>query len=241
MPSNSLPCPFCGAGNDAAAHTCIACGAPLDPSKATPTYLKAMGVPPSPEPVDTPSTMTTTEVSPSSGIPEPSAPVEPVKKQLKEGAAAVAAGLGLVGVGGLIMRTIAEALAILTAALVIGYNAGHVAINNWPPYLLLGVAGGMAVGIAVGSVIKRSVFALISAPFGALIGVFAAISLRLNQRGTMWLPLFTIAGACLLAVLGGRSNRSGRFQVYQRLRPILGAIGGILFSLLGFAIGHVIY
>ena len=54
-------------------------------------------------------------------------------------------------------------------------------------------------------------------------------------------PLLTIAGACLLAVIGGRSNRSGRFQVYQRLRPILGAIGGFLFALLGFAIGHVIY
>lgn len=238
MPSNSLPCPFCGAGNDAAAHTCIACGAPLDPSKATPTYLQAMGVPSSPEPPASPSVTTPQIPDP---VLEPSAPVEPVKQQLKEGAAAVAAGLGLVGVGGLIMRTIAEALAILTAALVIGYNAGHVAINNWLPYLLLGLAGGIAVGIAVGSVIKRSVFALFSAPFGALIGVFAAISLRLNQRGTMWLPLLTIAGACLLAVIGGRSNRSGHFQVYQRLRPILGAIGGFLFALLGFAIGHVIY
>ncbi len=241
MPSNSLPCPFCGAGNDAAAHTCIACGAPLDPSKATPTYLKAMGVPPSPEPVVTPSETTNPEVSPSATVPEPTAPVEPVKKQLKEGAAAVAAGLGLVGVGGLIMRTIAEALAILFSSLLIGYNAGHVAINNWPPYLLLGAAGGLAVGIAVGSVIKRSVFALFSAPFGALVGIFAASSLRLDQRGTYWLPLFTAAGACLLAVLGGRSNRSGRFQAYQRLRPILGAIGGFLFALLGFAIGHVIY
>ena len=241
MANDTLTCPFCGAGNQAAAYKCVACGAPLDPSKATPTYLKAMGVPPSPEPVITPSSTAPTEVSPSAAVPEATAPVEPVKQQLKEGAAAVAAGLGLVGVGGLIMRTIAEALAILTAALVIGYNAGHVAINNWLPFLLLGVVGGTAVGIAVGSVIKRSVFALFSAPFGALIGVFAAISLKLNQRGTMWLPLFAIAGACLLAVLGGRSNRVGRFQAYQRLRPILGAIGGLLFSLLGFAIGHVIY
>ena len=241
MANDTLTCPFCSAGNQASAYKCVACGAPLDPSKGTPAYLKAMGVPSSPEPVEPPSPMTTTEVTPSPDVPEPAAPVEPVKQQLKEGAATVAAGLGLVGVGGLIMRTIAEALAILTAALVIGYNAGHVAINNWLPFLLLGVAGGIAVGLAVGSVIKRSVFALFSAPFGALIGVFAAISLKLNQRGTMWLPLFTIAGACLLAVLGGRSNRAGRFQVYQRLRPVLGAIGGILFSLLGFAIGHVIY
>jgi hypothetical protein len=237
MANDTITCSFCGAANKSAAATCIFCGAPMDPSRGTPAYLQAMGIPPSPEALTSPAP----ETSVLPDAPEPAVPVEPVRQQLKEGAATVAAGLGLVGVGGLIMRTIAEALAILTAALVIGYNAGHVAINNWLPYLLLGVAGGMAVGIAVGSVIKRSIFALFSAPFGALIGIFVAIGLRLDQRGTMWLPLFTIAGACLLAVLGGRSNRAGRFQVYQRLRPILGAIGGILFSLLGFAIGHVIY
>jgi hypothetical protein len=238
MASNSNPCPFCGAGNNAAAYTCVACGAPLDPSRSTPSYLKAMGVPPSPEAPASPAEPTAQAPAPA---PELVTPVEPIAQNIKEGAAAVAAGLGLAGVGGLIMRTIAEALAILTAALVIGYNAGHVAPNNWLPYLLVGLAGGIAVGIAVGSVIKRSIFALFSAPFGALIGVFIAISLKMTSRGTLWLPLFTFAGACLLAVLGGRSNRVGRFQAYQRLRPILGAIGGFIFALLGFAIGHIIY
>ncbi len=238
MASNSNPCPFCGAGNDAAAHTCIACGAPLDPTRATPSYLKAMGVPSSPEAPASPAVTTAQVPTPA---PEPVAAVEPIKQNIKEGAAAVAAGLGLAGVGGLVMRTIAESLAILTSALVIGFNAGQVTPNNWFLYLLLGVAGGAAVGIAVGSVIKRSIFALFSAPFGALIGVFIAIVLKLNSRGTPWLPLFTIAGACLLAVLGGRSNRASRFQAYQRLRPVLGAIGGFIFSLLGFAIGHIIY
>jgi hypothetical protein len=238
MSSNSNLCPFCGAGNDASVYKCIACGAPLDPSRATPSYLKAMGVPESPEAPVSPAVTTPQAPAPA---PEPLTPVEPMVQNFKEGAVAVAAGLGLAGVGSLVMRTIAESLAILTSALVIGYNAGHVAPNNWLPYLLLGLAGGIAVGISVGSVIKRSLFALFSAPFGALIGVFIAISLKMTSRGTLWLPLFTVAGACLLAVIGGRSNRAGRFQAYQRLRPVLGAIGGFLFTLLGFAIGHIIY
>jgi hypothetical protein len=238
MATNSLHCPFCGAGNDTAAHTCIACGAPLDPSRATPSYLKAMGVPSSPEAPVSPAGITNESSTPA---PEPVATVEPIKQNIKEGAAAVAAGLGLAGVGGLVMRTIAESLAILTSALVIGFNAGQVTPNSWFLYLLLAIAGGAAVGIAVGSVIKRTIFALFSAPFGTLIGVFITIALKLNLRGTPWLPLFSIAGGCLLAVLGGRSNRGGRFQTYQRLRPILGAIGGIVFSLIGFGAGYIIH
>lgn len=228
MASNSLPCAFCGTRNDPAKETCFACGAPLDIAR--------------PAPVLTP--VKTTPVVPLAEVPAtPQAPVEPVKQQLKQGIAAVGAGLGLVGVGGLLMRTVAEALAILIAALVIGFNAGRVSPfpGGWFLYLLLGVGGGALVGFAVGSVIKRAVFVLFSAPFGALLGVGAAILLKLNTARTPWLPLLAIAGACALALLGGRSNRTARFAGYQRFRPLLGTIGGIIFGLIGFGAGWIVH
>jgi len=227
MATNSLPCVFCGARNDPAKETCIACGAPLELSRPAPVVT----------PVNTASDFPLADLS----TPQP--PVEPVKQQLKEGIAAVGAGLGLAGVGGLLMRTLAEALAIIIAALVVGFNAGRVSPfpGGWFLYLLLAVGGSAVVGVAVGSVIKRSVFVLFSAPFGALLGVGAAILLKLNTARTPWLPLFAIAGACLLALLGGRSNRTARFAGYQRFRPLLGAIGGIIFGLIGFGAGWIVH
>jgi len=170
-------------------------------------------------------------------------PAEPLKETLKEGIAAVGAGLGLAGVGGLLMRTLAEALAIVLAAIMVGFNAGRVSPfpNGWFLFLLLAAGGGAAVGLAVGSVVKRGIFALFSAPFGALVGIGAALALKLNALRTPWLPLFTIAGACLFALLGGRPNSSARFTRYQRIRPLLGALGGIFFALIGFGAGWIVH
>jgi hypothetical protein len=227
MAAKTLPCAFCGALNDPAGTTCFACGGPLDVAR------------PKPEPE------ITTRVTPliSTPVENPSTSSEPLKQQLAEGAAAIGAGLGLTGVGGLVFRTVAEALAILTAALIVGFNAGRVAplAGGRFLFLLLGVGGAAVVGIAVGSVIKRGIFVLFSAPFGALLGAAAALILKLSGRGTPWLPLLTAGGACLLALLGGRSNRTGRFSGYQRFRPLLGALGGMFFGLIGFGIGLLIH
>jgi len=173
----------------------------------------------------------------------PETPVEPLKEQLKQGVAAVGAGLGLAGVGGILVRTLAEALAILLAAIMVGFNAGRVTPfpNGWFLFLLLAAGGGAAVGLAVGSVTKRGIFALFSAPFGALLGIGAAYALKLTALRTPWLPLFTIAGACLLALLGGRPNSSALFAKYQRVRPLLGSLGGILFGLIGFGVGWIVH
>jgi len=228
MAANSLPCAFCGACNDPAKETCIACGAPLELSR--------------PAPVMTPIN-TASDFPLAADLSTPQTPVEPVNQQLKEGIAAVGAGLGLAGVGGLLMRTIAETLAIMTAALLIGLNAGKVCPfpNGWFLFTLLGGGGGALVGLAVGSVVKRAIFVLFSAPFGALLGIVMANTLKLDSPRTPWLPLVAIAGACLLALLGGHSNRTARFTRYQRLRPWLGAIGGLIFGLIGFSAGWVVY
>lgn len=226
MSSSQVTCAFCATLNPSSASACLACGAPIELPKLQPVRI--------------------TEV-PDSAVPSmletshQDVPAEPLGSQVKEGLAAVGTGLGLAGIGGLLFRTLAEALAILTASLVIGFSAGRLSPAGGAfIFLLLAVGGSALVGFAVGSVIKMSIFVLFSAPFGALLGIGAALVLKLNSPGTPWLPLLAIAGACLLALLGGRSNRIARFAGYQRFRPLLGAVGGIMFGLIGFAIGSLI-
>jgi hypothetical protein len=230
MAANSLPCAFCGTPNDPAAAACFACGGPLEVARPVAPVITQPSAPVLP-------------VTPVTQPAAPETPVEPLREQIKEGVAAVGAGLGLAGVGGLLFRTLAEALAIILAAMMVGFNAGRVSPfkETWFLFLLLGAGGGTLVGLAVGSVVKRSIFALFSAPFGALLGIVAALGFKLTAVRTPWLPLFTLAGACLFALLGGRSNRTARFAKYQRLRPLLGAIGGTLFGLLGFGIGWIVH
>lgn len=228
MSPTQITCAFCGVLNNPSDYNCSACGAPLEVSKPTPVTVTMV-----PEPMDI-------------SAAEPgatAAPGEPVNQQLKEGIAAVGAGLGLAGVGGLLLRTVAEALAIMTAALLVGLNAGKVCPfpNGWFLFLLLGGGGGALVGLSVGSVVKRAIFVLFSAPLGALLGIVLANTLKLDASRTVWLPLFAITGACFLALLGGRSNRTARFAGYQRFRPLLGAIGGLIFGLIGFSAGWVVY
>jgi hypothetical protein len=43
------------------------------------------------------------------------------------------------------------------------------------------------------------------------------------------------------ALLGGRRSAGMSLPCFQRARPILGLIGGLLFGLLGYAINYRIY
>ncbi len=229
MASNNISCAYCATLNTPSSSNCIACGAPIVLPRFQPVTITEVT-----EPLTMPTTMEALQSE---------VPAQPLGDQFKEGLATVGAGLGLAGIGGFFFRTLSEALAILTAALIIGFCAGSISPfpGGWFVFLLLGVGGSALLGLAVGSVVKRSIFVLFSAPFGALLGVAAALVLKLNSPGTPWLPLLAIAGACLLALLGGRSNRSARFAGYQRFRPLLGAIGGIIFGLIGFGAGWIVH
>ena len=229
MASNQISCAYCATLNTPSSSNCIACGAPIVLPRFQPVTVTDV-----PESMTIPSSMEALQSE---------VPAQPLGDQVKEGLAAVGAGLGFAGIGGLVLRTLAEALAILTTALIIGFSAGRVTPfpDGWFVFMMLGVGGSALLGLAVGSVVKRSIFVLFSAPFGALLGVAAALIMNLNSPRTPWLPLLAIAGACLLALLGGRSNRTARFAGYQRFRPLLGAIGGIIFGLLGFATGWVVH
>jgi hypothetical protein len=225
LASNRITCAFCATLNTATTGNCFACGAPLELPKFQPVTITRV-----PEPAVIPTALEDSQ---------PGVPAQPIGDQVKEGLAAVGAGLGLAGIGGLLLRTLAEALAIAGAAIIIGFAAGSAA-DGVASFAWIALAGGALVGLSVGLVIKRSMFVLFSAPFGALGGVLLAMLFGLNTPGSVWLPLCATAAACVLAILGGRRNTSaGVFRVYQRIRPWLGLAGGVLFALIGYGIGRL--
>lgn len=223
MASNQISCPYCATLNTPSSSNCIACGAPIVLPRFQPVTITR---------VTEPATLSTPLQNTQPGVPS-----QPLGQQVKEGLAAVGAGLGFAGIGGLILRTLAEALAIAVAAVIIGFTAGSAA-DGIAPFALIAITGGALIGLSVGLVIKRSMFVLFSAPFGALGGTLLAMAFGLNAPGAVWLPLCATAAACTLALLGGRRNASaGVFRVYQRLRPWLGLLGGVVFALIGYGFG----
>lgn len=220
-----VQCEYCNILNPEGSKECIACGAPLPSQETIPVKVAVPLV----------------EVT--QPVPVPSVDTQAVAQQLKEGAAIVGTSLGALGIGSFILRTAAEATAIAVSAFITGINAGNsgAGLNNHTLFLVLAAVGGALIGLAVGSARKRVLFALLSAPVGAILGSVLAVVLKLNISGSPWVALLSAAGASLLALFGGRRKHEGRISWFQRVRPVLGLIGGLLFGLLGYAAGFKIY
>jgi hypothetical protein len=225
MEEKSITCTYCAAINPWGTGRCLACGAPIELPVTPPMRVTVVDTPESP-PVNT-----------------PEVPSTPISQQLKEGLTAVGSGLGALGVFTIIARTVAEAVAIAVSAFIIGSNAGsaNATFQGAALYLLLAAGGGALLGLCVGLVSKRIIFTLLSAPVGTILGGVLARVLSLNAPRTPWLALFGIAGGVFFALLGGRRSAGMSLPCFQRARPILGLIGGLLFGLLGYAINYRIY
>lgn len=226
MSNKRVNCEYCSTLNPAGQNQCIACGAPLPVPSIGPVRI--------------------TEVnSPASTIAEPISQIpQSMSQQMKDGVAVAAAGLGALGIGTLLLRLAAEAAAIACAALIIGLNAGSASISfkSAPLYLFLAAAGGGLTGLCVGLVTKRVFWSLVSAPAGALIGSIPVIFFHPNTLSQFtWSVFLSTIGAMLFALLGGRRGSKVPLHCLQRVRPILGLIGGLLFGMLGFFISHRIY
>lgn len=220
MTNKSITCEHCAALNPAEGSLCIACGAPLPRLVTSP--------------------MKVTVVDEHAAIPEPVTPSienQPLSQQLKEGAAVVGSSLGALGIGSLLLRTGAEALAIAFSAFLVGF------LSAQTRSLLIGLAGGALIGLAVGSVTKRSFIVLLTAPVGTLLGMGASYLLRRAIPGLLplipWTAILAAAGGAVLGSVGGYRARGGIMSWYQRLRPYLGIAGGVLFALFGFALGKL--
>jgi hypothetical protein len=213
----SITCEYCGRDQDPGSPRCVACGAPLPVPRSKPLRVEV---------IDSP-----TQPIPAAGTPE-------VADTLQDGLKAVGAVAGSLGIGTIVLRVAAQGIAIAVSSFILGLTAGSEAsgLNRYFPHLLTALLGGVLLGIVVTLVKKRSVMTLLAAPAGTILGSVVA---RLVPDINPALPLnalLTLAGGLLLATLGGYRSRAVRIPCLKVLQPIAGAIGGLLFALLGFIV-----
>ncbi len=81
---------------------------------------------------------------------------------------------------------------------------------------------------------KRSIWTLLAAPLGSGLGLLVSSFLSAPGRPLPWAAQFALAGALLFAILGGKRTRGNPIPCLKVLQPIFGALGGLLFALLGY-------
>ncbi len=131
----------------------------------------------------------------------------------------------------LLWRTLGEAAAIAICAFGIGLVGGAVGVP------VLGVIGAVLVGLGVGVTIKIYYFALFSAPLGLVIGAVIGLVPFLLGVDVVIFVFTTTIFAFLAAVLFGYRIPYKNRNLYEKLRPFIGAAGGLVFGLLGMLLG----
>ncbi|HOW92446.1 MAG TPA: hypothetical protein PK883_09030, partial [Anaerolineaceae bacterium] len=216
---------YCGREQPSEPARCISCGAPL----------------PVPEPIQARTTLVY-EPSPASAPVTPSEPLVNAD-QLKEGLAAAGAVAGSLGIGTIVLRVAAQGFAIAVASFIVGITAGSAAagLNHYIPHLLTALLGGVLLGVVVTLVKKRSIWTLLAAPAGTILGSLVARLLPISSQNLPFSALLALAGGLLLSVLGGNRTRGTRIPCLKVLQPVAGAIGGLFFGWLGFVVMYRIY
>ena len=214
----TITCEYCGRDQPSEPARCISCGAPL----------------PVPQPVQT----RVTFVNEPSPVAAPTTPAEPLVNadQLKEGLAAAGAVVGSLGIGTIVLRIAAQGFAIAVASFIVGLTAGGAVAGQtrYLPHLLIALLGGALLGVVVTLVKKRTIWTLLAAPAGTILGSLIARLLPISSASLPFSALLALAGGLLLSVLGGYRSRGSRIPCLKVLHPIAGAMGGLLFGLLGF-------
>jgi hypothetical protein len=201
-------CEYCNTPNPWEASTCLACGGPISQPKVDLT-IKA----------------TTVETPPKS---------EDLSKEdiQKIGEKADDVYFTVLNTYTIAWRTIGEAISIALTGFILGFVGGTTGMY-FP-----GVLGAILIGLAVGLTHKQFYLVLISAPVGLLLGLgFGAFSWMMG--GESQIMVFTgMVGAVIGAILGGRRNPPfSQRNCWEKARPLLGAMGGFAFGLLGTLIG----
>ena len=131
----------------------------------------------------------------------------------------------------LFWRTLAEAIAIAITGFAIGLVGGATGMALW------GVVGAATVGIVVGFTIKIYYFTIISAPAGIIAGaVFCVLLWVLGAPPSLDVFVLTLFTS-LAAYIGGSRSPYRHRNWWEKIRPLLGAIGGLISGLLGMGIG----
>ena len=205
----TFPCPYYSTINGVKATTCIACGAPIEPPKLQPTKKPRPVLAHKPEPK-----------------PRPEEQLRKIGEKTDD------MYFTVLNTYAVAWRTLAEAIVIALCGFVLGLVGGATEMH-W-----VGVLGGLVVGICVGWVRKNFYMTLASAPVGLILG--------LALGGIIWAtggsPQLLVIAASLLALaaalIGGRPQPPyQRRNIWEKIRPLLGGIGGLIFSIPGMLIG----
>ena len=218
-------CEYCGRHNPADMERCQACGAPL-------AYAPL------------PETRVTLVDEPTASAPEPAlSEILPSADEMQEGLKAVGAVAGSLGIGAVILRVAAQGIAIAISTFLVGLAAGHGAagLNQYLPHLLTALIGGALLGVVITLARKRTIWTLLAAPLGTFIAFLLTAFINVTGSQFPLAALITLAGALLFALIGGKRSRGKPLPCVKVLLPILGAIGGVVFALLGFYTMYRIY
>ena len=96
-------------------------------------------------------------------------------------------------------------------------------------------------GVVISVVRKRTIWTLLAAPVGSFLGYILSIIFLSTTRSIPLAAIFTLGGGVLFAVIGGQRTRGKPLPCLKVLQPILGALGGLLFALLGFYVMYRVY
>ena len=206
--SEFIACEYCNTKNPTGTSSCLACGAPIEYRKPAPQTKTVQKNKKDTKPIK-----------------------RPEDELKKVGEKVDDAYFTVLNTYAIAWRTVAEAIAIAVSAFIIGAAGGAAGAG------FLGILGGIALGIAVGLTRKNFYITLVSAPGGSMIGLLVgAISWVIGIPKTY--PLIVTLFAFLGAVVGGRRRTAfAHRNWWEKLRPFLGALGGLAFSALGSALG----
>lgn len=188
--------------------TCLACGAPLPPPR----------VPAKPP-------RRTTK------LPDYTEAKTPHEDLRKAGERADEAYTHLLYAYGLFWRITADAFVIALGGFSLGLLAGALGLGAW------GLVAGASLGAAVGYAVKGYLLTVVSVPGGILAGVLLAAVpwlLGMPPQGVF----FIVWAAALSAALAWSYKRPFALRRWpEKLRPFLGALGGLALAALGLALG----
>jgi hypothetical protein len=202
--SQRIICEYCATSNPWEANTCLACGGPLTRPAADPTPRIT--------------TVTTPE--------KPAKP--PTEELLKVGEKADEVYFTVLNTYAIAWRTLGEAISIGLTGFILGFVGGSTGV------FFPGVLGAILVGLAVGFTRKQFYVVLISAPAGLLLGLGLGATVWALSGGPQVMVYTGLVFAIVGAILGGRRSLPfGRRNCWEKSRPLLGALGGLAFGLLG--------
>jgi hypothetical protein len=201
-------CEYCGTQNPGEKIACLACGAPLGP------HPKKSKLP-----------QAAKSVIATGSDRKPEAKIKEVSEKIDE------AYLTVMNTYSIAWRTVGEAIAIVVAGFIIGVVGGATRMGFW------GIFGATVTGIAVGLTQKNIYAVLFSAPGGALIGLFFGAIFWIGGKSEVVVFVVTMT-AVIAAILGGKRRPAYKVRNWwEKLRPLLGALGGFGFGVLGTLLG----